>query len=161
MTGKTIALKKHIALLITVFVLTPAFCQAESFADTIKFIIEEFSDFAGNNKPFYVIQGYDEKNCIVETKKGEDSVVFYLNNTSFDQIGFGSSQYNLYVFLPPTNVVRINDTYYNGKYNLSGRGPKFIDFNTLKSAWERLYLDFCKGSQVTWNAPSDFLMHNG
>lgn len=139
-------MKKYITLLITIFALIPSLTQAESFADTVKYIFEEFSDFAGNNNPFYVIQGYDEKNCIVETKRGEDSVVFYLNNTSFDQIGFGSSQYNLYVFLPPTEVVKINDTYYPGKYNLSGRGPKFIDFNTLKSTWERLYVDYCKGS---------------
>ena len=108
-----------------------------------------------------MIQGYDDKNCIVETKKGEDSVVFYLNNTSFDQIGFGSSQYNLYVFLPPTKVVSINGTHYDRKYNLSGRGPKFIDFNSLKNAWQRLYLDFCKGSQETLNATPDVLMHNG
>ena len=144
MTGKTIVMKRSLYLLITVFALNPSLAQAESFADTIKFIFEEFSDFAGNNNPFYVIQDYDEKNCIIETKKGEDSVVFYLNNTSFDQIGFGSSQYNLYVFLPPTDVVRINGSYYTGKYNLSGRGPKFIAFDTLKSAWERLYQDYCK-----------------
>lgn len=154
-------MKIYIALLITVFALTPSHGQAESFADTIKFIFEDFSDFAGNNKPFYVIQGYDDKSCIVETKKGEDSVVFYLNNTSFDHIGFGSSQYNLYVFLPPTEVVRINGTFYSGKYNLAGRGPKFIDFNSLKSAWQRLYLDFCKGNQETLNAIPDVLIHNG
>jgi len=137
-------MKKYVVLLITILAINPSAGQAESFADIIKFIFEDFSDFAGNNKPFYIIQGYDEENCIVETKKGDDSVVFYLHNTSIDQIGFGSSQYNQYVFLPATEVVRINDSFYTRKYNLSGRGPKFIDINTLKSAWERLYLDFCK-----------------
>jgi hypothetical protein len=147
-TGKIIVMKKYITLLVTFFVLIPSLSQAESFADTIKFIIEEFSDFAGNNEPFYVVQGYDEKNCTVETKKGDDSVVFYLKNTSFEHIGFGASQYNLYVFLPPTEVVKINDTYYTAKYNLSGRGPKFIDFNKLKNAWESLYRDYCKMDQL-------------
>ena len=144
-------MKKYIPLLIAILVFNPVQARAGSFADMIKFLFEDFSDFAGNNKPFYVIQGYDEKNCIVETKRGEDSVVFHLNNTDFEQIGFGSSQYNLYVFFPPTNVVRINGDYYKGKYNLSGRGPKFIDFEALKNAWEQLYTDYCKGSRSSLN----------
>lgn len=146
-------MKKYITLFFTVLLFIPAQGRSETFAEKIKFLFEDFSDFAGNNKPFYVIQSYDEKNCIVETKKGEDSVVFYLNNTAFEHIGFGSSQYNLYVFFPPTDVVRVNGTYYKGKYNLSGRGPKFIDFGALKTAWEQLYMEYCRGNRVLFNVP--------
>lgn len=148
-------MEKYIVLLITVLIFNHAHAQNESFGETIKFLFEDFSDFAGNNKPLYVIQDYDEKNCIVNTRKGKDSVVFHLNNTSFDQIGFGSSQYNLYVFLPPTEVVNINGTYYDRKYNLSGRGPKFIPFDTLKTAWEHLYTEYCNKGPAPSVAPDN------